>query len=161
MNIGEKIFYPMHGAGEIVGKEGKIFDGEEVNYCTVSINIKDLQLQFPENNAELLNIRKLSAIEEIELYLKKAADIDFVNDGNWNKKYQHCLDMLKTGNIEDMCSVIVNFFIQDMDKGLSSGERQLYHTGFNVLVSEIMYILDYDKEKASNYLDEQLRRLCE
>ncbi len=159
MEIGNIIFYPMHGAGEIINKENKMFDGEKKVYCTVKINFKDLLLQFPEENVGLLNIRKISTVEEIENAISESSNKNFSNDGNWNKRHQFHIDKLKTGTVEDLCDVIVNFYSQEVEKNLSSGERQLYHTSFNVLSSELMYILDVDKDQAQAFLNEKLKEV--
>ncbi len=159
MEIGKIIFYPMHGAGEIIKKEEKEFDGEQKVYCTVKINVKDLLLQFPEENVEMLNIRELSSIEEIEEAINEATKKTFSNDGNWNKRHQFHLDKLKTGTVKNLCDVMVNFYNQEVEKNLSSGERQLYHNSFNVLSSELMYILDVDKEGAQEYLNDKLKEV--
>ncbi len=159
MDIGGIIFYPMHGAGEIVKKEEKLFDGDKKVYCTVKINIKDLMLQFPEDNYELLNIRAISSKDDINKAILDASNKTFTNVGNWNKRYQYHVEKLKTGTINDLCDVVVNFHIQEEEKNLSSGERQLYHNSFNVLVSELMCVLNVDKEEAEEYLKERLKEV--
>ncbi len=159
MEIGNVIFYPMHGAGEIIKKEEKLFDGEKTVYCTVRINVKNLMLQFPEDRVDLLNIREISSLESIEKAIYESSNKNFSNDGNWNKRYQSQVDKLKTGTINDMCDVIVNFYSQEVEKSLSSGERQLYHTSFNVLTSELMYVLDSTKKEAEEFLTKKLKEV--
>ncbi len=159
MEIGNIVFYPMHGAGEIIKKEEKLFDGEKTVYCTVKINVKNLMLQFPEDRVDLLNIREISSLEAIENALYESSTKSFSSDGNWNKRYQSNIDKLKTGSINDMCDVIVNFYSQEVEKSLSSGERQLYNTSFNVLVSELMYILDADKKETEEFLIKKIKEV--
>lgn len=152
MQVGDKIVYPMHGAGEITKIEKKEFDGELLLYCTVEMNIKELVLQFPVNRVEALGIRKLMSESDILNSLKKSSKKEHINEGNWNKRFQASLEQLKTGKIKDVTNVIIYFKEIEIEKGLSSGERQLYHNAISVLTSELMYIKDYDKEKAEKYL---------
>ncbi|HYH61575.1 MAG TPA: hypothetical protein VD766_06880 [Solirubrobacterales bacterium] len=43
-----------------------------------------------------------------------------------------------------------------MDKGLSTGEKQMYTRAKKILASEFMYALDKDEEAAEEYLDNLL-----
>lgn len=161
MEIGDRVVFPMHGAGEIIEKEKKDFDGEEVMYFTLKMNIRDLTMQFPENRIATLNIRELSTLDEILDSLEKSVEKEYTNRGNWNKRYQRHLDKLKSGDIQLITDTVVNFIFIEKRKGLSSGERQLYHNGLNLLISELMYIQDMDFDTASAFLDENIKEaLC-
>jgi CarD family transcriptional regulator len=51
-----------------------------------------------------------------------------------------------------------NLAIREQDKGLSTGEKQMYTRAKKILASEMMYALDKDEEQAEAYLDEILTR---
>ena len=46
-----------------------------------------------------------------------------------------------------------NAHLAEMEKGLSTGEKQMYTRAKKILASEFMYALDKDEEGAENYLD--------
>ena len=52
--------------------------------------------------------------------------------------------------------VVRNLAIRENEKGLSTGEKQMFTRTKKILASELMYALDKDEEEAENYLDELL-----
>jgi CarD family transcriptional regulator len=49
-----------------------------------------------------------------------------------------------------------NLAIRDFQKGLSTGEKQMFTRAKKILSSELMYALDMDEEGAEEYLDRLL-----
>ena len=52
--------------------------------------------------------------------------------------------------------MVRNLAIREADKGLSTGEKQMYTRAKKILASEFMYALEKDEEEAEEYLDELL-----
>ena len=77
---------------------------------------------------------------------------------NWNRRFKHNRDKIKTGDIFELAEVVRNLAIREQDKGLSTGEKQMYTRAKKILASEMMYALDKDEEQAEAYLDEILTR---
>ena len=77
---------------------------------------------------------------------------------NWNRRFKHNRDKIKTGDIYELAEVVRNLAIREQDKGLSTGEKQMYTRAKKILASEMMYALDKDEEQAEAYLDEILTR---
>jgi CarD family transcriptional regulator len=77
---------------------------------------------------------------------------------NWNRRFKHNRDKIKTGDIMELAEVVRNLAIREQDKGLSTGEKQMYTRAKKILASEMMYALDKDEEQAEAYLDEILSR---
>jgi CarD family transcriptional regulator len=77
---------------------------------------------------------------------------------NWNRRFKHNRDKIKTGDIMELAEVVRNLAIREQDKGLSTGEKQMYTRAKKILASEMMYALDKDEEQAEAYLDEILTR---
>lgn len=163
MEIGSKVVYPMHGAGTIVEVEKEDFYGKEMVYCTLNIVSKEMVLKFPLATADKLKIRSIATTEEIMDAMKQEMDREYLTTSNWNKRYQATLDKMKIGTPDEMAQVIVNLKFHDLEKGLSSGERQLYHQAMDILASEIMLIEDIPYESAYNRLETTLEEVtnCE
>ena len=75
---------------------------------------------------------------------------------NWNRRFKHNRDKMKTGDIYELAEVVRNLAIRDFEKGLSTGEKQMFTRAKKILSSELMYALDMDEEEAEEYLDELL-----
>ena len=75
---------------------------------------------------------------------------------NWNRRFKHNRDKMKTGDIYELAEVVRNLAIRDFEKGLSTGEKQMFTRAKKILSSELMYALDKDEEEAEEYLDKLL-----
>lgn len=162
MKIGSKIVYPMHGAGIVVKIEAEDFFGKRVEYCTMKVAQKDMTLKFPVSRKDSLHIREVSNTDTIMGAIKTKEPEEYITSSNWNKRYQITLDKMKIGSPTDMAKVLVNLKSLESDRGLSSGERQLYHNAMDILSSELMLIEDCDYEGAYGLLEKCLEELeCE
>ncbi|HWE59360.1 MAG TPA: CarD family transcriptional regulator, partial [Solirubrobacteraceae bacterium] len=71
---------------------------------------------------------------------------------NWNRRFKHNRDKIKTGDIYELAEVVRNLAIREHQKGLSTGEKQMYTRAKKVLTSEMMYALDMDEEHVDAHL---------
>ena len=77
---------------------------------------------------------------------------------NWNRRFKHNRDKIKTGDIYELAEVVRNLAIREQDKGLSTGEKQMYTRAKKILASELMYALEKTEDEAEAYLDQILLR---
>ena len=77
---------------------------------------------------------------------------------NWNRRFKHNRDKIKTGDIYELAEVVRNLAIREQDKGLSTGEKQMYTRAKKILASELMYALEKTEDEAEAYLDQVLTR---
>ena len=66
---------------------------------------------------------------------------------NWNRRFKHNRDKMKTGDIFELAEVVRNLSLRDGEKGLSTGEKQMYVKAKKILISELMYAKDLDEEE--------------
>jgi CarD family transcriptional regulator len=76
--------------------------------------------------------------------------------GNWNRRFKHNREKIRTGDIFELAEVIRNLSALESEKGLSSGEKQMFVRAKRILASEFMYALDLDEEAAEAHVDEVL-----
>ena len=55
--VGDKIVYPMHGAGTIESIEEKEILGEKQKYYIMKMPVGDIKVMVPTKNAELIGVR--------------------------------------------------------------------------------------------------------
>jgi CarD family transcriptional regulator len=77
---------------------------------------------------------------------------------NWNRRFKHNRDKIKTGDIYELAEVVRNLAIREQDKGLSTGEKQMYTRAKKILASELMYALEMTEDEAEAHLDGILHR---
>src|ERR671933_96986 len=77
---------------------------------------------------------------------------------NWNRRFKHNRDKIKTGDIYELAEVVRNLAVREQDKGLSTGEKQMYTRAKKILPSKMMYALEMGEEQAEEHLDTLLQR---
>ena len=156
--VGDKVVYPHHGAGTVVKKEVREVLGEKREYLTIKILHNDMTVMVPCENAGKAGLRRIIDAETVKKVLSVLSDDVSEMPKNWNRRFKHNRDKIKTGAIMELAEVVRNLAIREQDKGLSTGEKQMYTRAKKILASEMMYALDKDEEQAEAYLDEILTR---
>ena len=75
---------------------------------------------------------------------------------NWNRRFKHNRDKIKTGDIYELAEVVRNLAIRESEKGLSTGEKQMFTRAKKILASELMYALEMDAEQVEAHLAQLL-----
>jgi len=75
---------------------------------------------------------------------------------NWNRRFKHNRDKIKTGDIYELAEVVRNLAIREAEKGLSTGEKQMFTRAKKILASELMYALEMNEEEVDAHLYELL-----
>jgi CarD family transcriptional regulator len=156
--VGDNVVYPHHGAGKVVKKEEKAILGEVREYLTIKILHNDMTVMVPCQNAGKAGLRRVIDPETVKKVLAVlAADVSEMPK-NWNRRFKHNRDKIKTGDIYELAEVVRNLAVREQDKGLSTGEKQMYTRAKKILASEMMYALEKTEDEAEAYLDEILLR---
>ena len=154
--VGDKVVYPHHGAGTIVNKETKIVLGQQREYLTIKILHNEMTVNVPCDNADKVGLRGVIDQRMVEVVVKALSGESTEMPKNWNRRFKHNRDKMKTGDILELAEVVRNLALRDHEKGLSTGEKQMYVKAKKILASELMYAKDLDEEQAAVWLDEVL-----
>jgi len=154
--IGDHVVYPHHGAGKVLKKEVKKMFGAEREYLTIKILHNDMTVMVPCENAGIAGLRHIIDEETVQKVLAVLQDELSDMPKNWNRRFKHNRDKIKTGIIFETAEVVRNLAIREHDKGLSTGEKQMYTRAKKILASELMYALDKSEDDAEAYLDDLL-----
>src|ERR671919_3090268 len=154
--IGDNVVYPHHGAGVVLKKETKSLLGEKRDYLTIKILHNEMTVMVPCENAQRAGLRRV--IDEVQV--KRVIDVltGEVSEmpKNWNRRFKYNREKIKTGDVFELAEVVRNLAIREWEKGLSTGEKQMYTRAKKILASEFMYALGKDEDGAEAYLDELL-----
>lgn len=154
--IGDKIVYPMHGAGTIDSIEKKEFLGEVKDYFILKMPIGDMYISIPTNKINEMNIRDVITKEEGDEVLKILDDDPSDMSNNWTVRYRQNQEILKTGDIFEIAKMVRNLAILDNDKGLSTTEKKLLNRSRRILASELVMAGSLKKEEAEAMIDESI-----
>jgi CarD family transcriptional regulator len=151
--VGDKVVYPHHGAGTVVKKEAKTVLGQEREYLTIQILHNDMTVNVPAENAERVGLRKVIDEEMVQRVLAVLHGSGTNMPKNWNRRFKHNRDKMKTGDIFELAEVVRNLSLRDQEKGLSTGEKQMFVKAKKILASELMYAKGMDEDEAAVWLD--------
>ena len=152
-DVGDKVVYPHHGAGTVVKKEVRTVLGEKREYLTIQILHNDMTVQVPAENAERVGLRKVIGEKQVEVVVKALTGGSTEMPKNWNRRFKYNRDKMKTGDILELAEVVRNLSLRDHDKGLSTGEKQMFVKAKKILASELMYAKQLDEEGAHEWLE--------
>src|SRR5260221_1585731 len=156
--IGDKVVYPHHGAGTIVKKEQREVLGQKREYLTIQIMHNDMTVQVPSENCERVGLRRVIDEERVSVVITALTAGKTEMPKNWNRRFKHNRDKMKTGDILELAEVVQNLALRDHDKGLSTGEKQMFVKAKKILASELMYAKEMTEEQAAEWLDEGVAR---
>lgn len=156
-NIGDKLVYPMHGAGIVEAIEEKEVLDEIRSYYIMRIPMGDVKVMVPVANSEKVGIRDVideaRADEVINAFRGFKADVQ----SNWNKRYRENMDKIRTGDIVDVSYVVKTLMLKEKMKGLSMGEKKMLSSTQKILMSELMIAKDMTFVEIENKLTSIVR----
>ncbi|MDI3533733.1 MAG: CarD family transcriptional regulator [Thermosediminibacterales bacterium] len=156
-NIGDKIVYPMHGAGVIEAIEEKEILGEKQKYYIMRMPIGDMKVMIPLNNVKEIGLRSVINRNELEQVFDVLKGEKSNMSSNWNRRYRANLEKIKSGDIYEVAEVVRNLMLRDMEKGLSTGERKMLENARRILISEMVLAMSIDEVEAEAMINEIFR----
>ncbi|CAN5581324.1 CarD family transcriptional regulator [soil metagenome] len=151
--IGDHVVYPHHGAGKVLKKEVRKVLGSEREYLTIKIIHNEMTVMVPCENASKAGLRRIIDEEEVERVIAVLRDDVSSMPKNWNRRFKHNRDKIKTGDVFELAEVVRNLAIREADKGLSTGEKQMFTRAKKVLASELTYALEMEEGDAEAHID--------
>lgn len=157
---GDNVVYPHHGAGKILEVKDKEVLGEKKKYLTIEIVHNQMTVLVPAENVEEAGIRMVVTDGTVQEVLGVLRDDPTLMPKNWNRRFKHNRDKIKTGDIFEVADVVRNLAIREFVKGLSTGEKQMFTRVKRILASELMYAMEQSEEEAHAFLDNLLEEVC-
>lgn len=154
--IGDKVVYPMHGAGIIEGIEEKEVLGEKRKYFIMRMPIGDMKVMVPVDNVEDVGVREIIDEDGYKDVMSILRDDKSAMPQNWNRRYRANMDRIKSGDIFEVAAVVRNLLLLDREKGLSTGERKMLSSAKQMLLSEMVLVTDSDIENVEKIVVEAI-----
>jgi len=151
--VGDRIVYPMHGAGIIEEIEEKKILGVIRKYYVLRVPCGDLKIMIPVDSCNEIGIRAIVSVEKLTQVIDILQDKSSEMSANWNRRYRENMEKLKTGDVLEVAEVVRNLMRADREKKLSTGEKKMLTNAKQILSSEIILIKDIDIKEANNIID--------
>lgn len=156
-SVGDKIVYPMHGAGVIESIEEKEILGQKQRYYVIRMPVGDMKLMVPTLHINEIGIRGVIESSDVMKVYDILRDHNVNVTSNWNKRYRENMIKIKSGNIYEVADVVRTLMIRDREKGLSTGERKMLNSAKQIMVSELVLAEGTDSVKIESVIDDFLK----
>ena len=154
-NVGDKVVYPMHGAGVIDSIEEKEILGEKKSYYILKMP-GEVKVMVPISTAEQHGIRNVIDKNEAERVINVLEQDETEMEKNWNKRYRDNMDKMKSGDIYEIADVVRNLSFKQKEKGLSTGEKKMLHNAKQILVSELVLAEHATQDEVEELVDNKI-----
>ena len=153
--VGDKVVYPMHGAGGVQTIEKRERDGQSVDYLILAMLLGEMKVMVPVDSVERVGLRHVienDDIDAVEKVLEERPD-NYNKAITWNRRFNMYLEKMKSGNVFEVADVIRTLQVQENEKKLSTGERRLLGTARQILISEVMLVKNAEQQDIENWLN--------
>ncbi|MCI9039300.1 MAG: CarD family transcriptional regulator [Clostridia bacterium] len=154
-NVGDKIVYPMHGAGTIDAIEEKNILGENQAYYIIKMP-GEVKVMVPTARAEQIGVRNIIGKEEAEKVISILGEDETEMSQNWNKRYRDNMEKMKSGDVYEIADVVRNLAFKQKEKGLSTGEKKMLSNAKQILVSELVLAEHASQEEVEELIDNKI-----
>lgn len=148
--IGDKVVYPVHGAGWVEAIENREVAGLSRSYYVLRLPLNDLRIMVPQEEAEKIGLRDLMPPEATERVLRilegKQSEAEMsqtvreLNLEKWNTRFRLQMSSIKNGNVYELAEIVHILTVRDRLKPLSTGERKIFEQAKEILFSELWLI---------------------
>ena len=145
-NVGDKVVYPMHGAGTIESIEEKDILGEKQAYYIIKMP-GEVKVMVPTAKAKDVGVRDVINEETAGKVFKVLTTDSTEMSMNWNKRYRDNMEKMKSGDAYEIADVVRNLSFKQKEKGLSTGEKKMLLNAKQILVSELTLAQNAKKEE--------------
>lgn len=154
LTVGDKVVYPMHGAGIIEAIEEHEVLGLKQQYYVMTMPCGGMKVMIPMKNVDNVGLRAVIDTEDVNGVANVLLQSPPQIKTNWNRRFNVNLSKIKSGSIYEVAEVVRNLTMQDKIKKLSTGERRLLNTARQILISELVLVCDKDEPCVEKWIDD-------
>lgn len=155
-NVGDRIVYPMHGAGIIESIEERVILGRKQNYYVLKMPLGDMKVMIPINSVGDIGIRQVIGTHDVDRVFAVLGEHNVNVNTNWNKRYRENMVKIKSGDIFAVADVVRSLMLREKEKGLSTGERKMLNSARQILVSELILAKDSSQNEIESTINDYL-----
>lgn len=150
--IGDKVFYPMHGAGIINAIEEKEVLGKTQEYYVIHIPISKMNVMIPSDRLQKSGIRPITDQDMMKEILNDFHHSETGDTLPWKERFNLNMEKMKTGEMHDSAEVVHNLLLRSKEKTLNTSERHMLNQARKNLISEILLATNLTEDQATDLL---------
>lgn len=149
-SVGDRVVYPSHGVGEIVGEEIEQIGGLELKVYIITLYRDKVTLRVPVKRASRIGLRHLSSPEKFHTVFDVFKMKANTNKGMWSKRAQEYELKINSGDVCSLAEVTRDLHKNSDHPDRSYSERIIYESALTRLASEYAAIKGIEIDKAIN-----------
>ena len=153
--VGDKIVYPMHGAGVIETIEERSILDEKQSYYIIKMP-GEVKVMVPTAKAEEIGVRNIIDKETAGKVINVLEQDSTEMSMKWNKRYRDNVEKMKSGDIFEVADIVRNLSFKQKDKGLSTTEKKMLLNAKQILVSELVLAESKGKEEVEELVENKI-----
>ncbi len=154
--VGDKIVYPMHGAGVIEKIEERSILDEKQAYYIIKMP-GEVKVMVPTAKAEEIGVRNIidreTAGKVMDILEQDSTEMSL----KWNKRYRDNVEKMKSGDIFEVADIVRNLSFKQKDKGLSTTEKKMLINAKQILVSELVLAESKEKDEIEELVENKIK----
>ncbi|MCK9222753.1 MAG: CarD family transcriptional regulator [Limnochordia bacterium] len=154
--VGDKVVYPMYGAGIIEAIEEHEVLGETEMYYVIHLPFGDLRMMIPVERAEDTRLRDVVDPAGVQRVLTILEGDRSKIVKNWNTRFRLNMEKLKSGSPYKVAEVVRDLSAREQNEGLSGREQKCLDQARKILGSELILATGYTEERVKTLLDQTL-----
>lgn len=151
---GDKVVYPLYGAGVIEDLEHGEAQGAPEMFYVLDIPVSNLKIKISAAKAESGGIRKAYPKEKVLDILRKSAGMTVAMSDNWSLRYKENFEKIKSGSLHDVAVVFRALLKREKTRSLSSAEKKMLTQAKQIIISEIAVSQNIERNMAEEILFE-------
>ncbi len=151
--VGDKVFYPMHGAGIVTAIEEKDFRGEMESYCLITIPSSHMDVMLPMKKASQSGLRSIVDRQAAKKMLQGYYYAEQGSQLPWKQRFTSNMEKIKSGEFEAGLEVVSDLQYRNEEKPLNASEKQMLNNAKRLIVSELALIKDISESQAEDLLE--------
>lgn len=159
-SVGQQIVYPLHGVGKIIKIEEKEFKDNHILYYVIYIEVSDMTVMIPVDKTDERGIRPIVSPEESQKALDIISEEYEPVPSDWKIRYQMNLDLLKSGTVINIATVVRTLYHRSRIKELPILERKLYDNALQLLVDEVSFSLEKEKSEVEEMIYQKMEAVA-
>lgn len=153
--VGDKIVYPMHGAGVIETIEERAVLNDKQAYYIIKMP-GEVKVMVPTAKAEEIGVRNVIDKETAGKVISVLEQDCTEMSSKWNQRYKDNVEKMKSGNVFEVADIVRNLSVKQKDKGLSTTEKKMLLNAKQILVSELMLAESKQKDEIETLIENKI-----
>lgn len=154
--VGDKVIYPNQGLGVVEAIKDEAINGERFRIYHMRLFSNNTLIMISSSSASELGIRRPISEDCIhnifDLIRKGGVEVT----KNWKGRYKEHVNLMKSGSLSDLVSVLKGLHFLSLTKPLSFREKKMMERARDLIVSEISQACSMSPDEVEKRIQKSL-----